>query len=133
MSNPRIFILSGIDTLYENIVDFSVRLVIGIKNIYTPRSTNEVSAEREMTLDEPVVEGGQSFKSVSDILEGDTYSEVATEEKIIMYAHAPLVPLYQNPTLEFDSRIAQIPYGETVMMIEPQGRFFRRLCDVANV
>lgn len=125
MSNSQSVILSTIDVLYENIVDFSVRVALSTKNTYAPRGADDVYVEREVALPIATVEDVQSFKSVSDILEGDTYSGVEAEEKVIMYAHAPLVPLYKNPTVEFDSRIAEIPYGETVMMIEPQGRFFR--------
>jgi hypothetical protein len=43
----------------------------------------------------------------------------------VMYAGAATVPLYPHPTVEFDTQITTIPYGETVLMCEPSGRFFK--------
>jgi hypothetical protein len=42
-----------------------------------------------------------------------------------MYAGNIQVPVYKNPTIEFDTKIGDIPYGEMVMMLEPRGRFSR--------
>ena len=33
--------------------------------------------------------------------------------------------MYANPTIAFDSQRARIPYGSLVLVMEPQGRFYR--------
>jgi hypothetical protein len=42
-----------------------------------------------------------------------------------MYADNVRVPVYKNPTIEFDAQIGEIPYGEMVIVLEPKGRFYR--------
>jgi hypothetical protein len=68
-----------------------------------------------------------TFKTVQEILRTDDRAITDTVKNMVMYAGNASVPLYKNPTIEFDTQIAKIPYGEMVMMTEVKGRF----CKVA--
>lgn len=57
-------------------------------------------------------------------------SEVNAPKNTIMYADNIRVPVYKNPTIEYDAQIAEIPYGEMIMVLEPRGRFYRIMWNV---
>lgn len=41
-----------------------------------------------------------------------------------MYAHVHHVPVFKNPTIDYDGQVGEVPYGEMVIVIEPKGRFY---------
>lgn len=71
----------------------------------------------------------QSKESVSThkVIQDTPTAEVSlfTTKNTIMYADSIHVPVYKNPTIEFDAQIGEIPYGEMIIVLEPKGRFYR--------
>ncbi len=112
-----------VDTIYERIIDITLRCVHFLVRHSTEPDVHEVpSYQQEVSVVESIEEEvtPQTFKTVEEIL----HAVPLTEKKMIMYAGSPEVPLYKNPTIEFDALVASIPFGEAVMMREPKGRFF---------
>ncbi len=118
---------STIDTVFETIISLCVRGISALIRAYNPPARWEVQEEiasphtneNEVEVDTP-----QTFKPLHKILKTDTYTDVSTEKRVVMYANTISVPVYKNPTVAFDEQIGTIPYGEMVMMLEPRGRFF---------
>lgn len=52
-------------------------------------------------------------------------ARIQAPKNTIMYADNIRVPVYKNPTIEFDAQIGEIPYGEMIIVLEPKGRFYR--------
>lgn len=116
-------IASVIDTLYEVFIRFAVRCVA----VYYPEERG-VSVSRVIEVPVTVPEDEEAvptFRTVSEILRQDAPPIAETAKNTIMYARSIAVPVYRNPTVEFDSSVGTIPYGEMVMVTEPRGRFFR--------
>jgi hypothetical protein len=119
-----------INIVYARIIDVSVRCVRAYIDAGAPRvephkadeHPTEFSAKiNSQTTHEEV----QTFRTIQDILHHDTHIGDVALRNTVMYAGTVTVPLYKNPTIEFDAQIGTIPFGELVMMYEPQGRFFR--------
>ncbi len=122
--NPVLF---AIDVVYDTIVAFSVRCI----RAYTDAGRTSMQIPEEaihphppVQESVPTVEEEKTFRAIQDILHYEHVGNVITKNTV-MYAGTVSVPIYKNPTIEFDSQIATIPFGELVMMYEPQGRFFR--------
>jgi hypothetical protein len=125
-------LITTIDTLFDTIINFATRLCL---YVVASQPDEELPKETVVTVELPIhttkVEDTetepekQTFKAIADILKVDTYAVPSAVHNTIMYAGTLSVPLYKNPTVEFDTQIATIPYGEMVMMLEPRGRFFR--------
>lgn len=115
---------SAVDTLYDAIISFCLHAASGIKqSVEVPAFIEELEVFE--ALSEPEVETEQvSFKSIQDLLRVETLASTDVKN-MVMYAGNVSVPVYKNPTIEFDAQIGCIPYGEMVMMLEPKGRFFR--------
>lgn len=65
-----------------------------------------------------------SFKKVESIISPER--EVPSGGKnTIMYVGSTELPMYKNPTPEFDAVSATLSYGDMVMMIEEKGRWSR--------
>lgn len=64
-----------------------------------------------------------TFKSIAEVLE----TVGRPEKNTIMYTGGQSIPLYKQPTVEFDGILARIPYGAMVMVLEGRGRWSRVL------
>lgn len=126
-------VLTVIDQLYAQIISLSVRLVRAYTEAY--KKQRVTSSEDDQDLSE-VHEGDSvraetnTFRKVQEILHEGTMTNAESiihTHNTIMYAGTVSVPLFKNPTIEFDTQIGTIPYGDLVMMREPQGRFYRAL------
>lgn len=116
--------------MYDRIVGHSARLLTGIYDSFSPWQKEETETPiDEMAGIEEVdeVTFPVSFKSIEDVLQSRTQERpMAVEAKnMIMYVSTTDAPLYINPTVEFDTTIAVLPYGEMVMMLDIQGRFYK--------
>ena len=139
--------LTLIDRIYDYVIMYTVRMIRAYTDAYKKQGGTDhvlVDDEKESVLhvkpetaqseEEP---GPQSFRSLSEIISttAHTLTDTASIDRtysvpahnIIMYAGTVAVPLFSNPTIAFDSQIATIPYGDLVMMHEPQGRFYKVL------
>jgi hypothetical protein len=127
-----------IDVVYQEIITFTVRLVLWFLRTYTGNqsishyerfeaipgdvpSTNESPDDK--ALETPQIE--ESFKSVGEILGAEAHTAPLVEKNTVMYANTVRVPVFKNPTVEWDGVIGEIPYGEMVIVLEPRGRFYR--------
>jgi hypothetical protein len=104
-----------IDTLYNAIISFSVRVihayVYADEKIHTnTKDIDEITISVSKTIEE--VSSTQKVQKQSPIHGG-----------VVMYAGNKSTPLYVNPTVAFDSVIGYIPFGSLVMAGTPQGRF----------
>jgi hypothetical protein len=131
--------LSTLDTIYYSIIQMTAR---GIRAFI--RATIEIPTEEPFDakpLQEPVattqsvitpeapVEAEspekETFKTVEQILKTDSYVPTGIGKNTIMYAGTIAVPVYANPTIEFDAQIGTVPYGEMIIVLESRGRFFK--------
>jgi hypothetical protein len=116
---------SIIDRVYEIVIQFSMRFV----NVYYKEQDAEVftlplETLRETEEDVLEDEAPYTFKTIEDILRAEPIVKSDAVKNTLMYARNIDVPVYRNPTIEFDSQVGTIPYGEMVMMLEPKGRFY---------
>lgn len=132
---------SVIDTLYTAVISFTVRCIRAYTSPQAPvdahKKIHEVVHDGNTDVDSQetavekvdshavVDEAVPTFKKIESILKTDTYVHTDMARNTIMYAGNVSVPVYKNPTMEFDAQIGVIPYGEMVMMLEPQGRFLK--------
>ncbi len=113
---------TAIDTAYDTLLGYVIRFVERVITGSTEH-TPLVPLLPEAPVKKDVEE--TSFKTVQAILESKVSSDVAVVKNTIMYTGSLAVPVYKNPTIEFDAQVAKIPYGEMVMMLEVRGRFYR--------
>ncbi len=83
--------------------------------------TNEDVSHLSVPLDVPVA---VPMKSETVKEEKDIF-DVGAQKNTVMYAQGIRVPVYANPTIEFDAQIGEIPFGEMIIVLEPRGRFYR--------
>lgn len=117
-----------IDTLYDMVMHVSitcVEWVMSIFSIRTVESTQSVYNHEDKVVEE-ITE--PSFKAINEIIDAGT----RIQKNTVMYANSIRVPVYKNPTLEFDAQIGEIPYGEMVIVLEPRGRFYRIMWDTTE-
>ena len=112
---------STIDTLFDAVIQLSMRIIaLYYKDASTEALREPAPAEEPLAEEAPV-----SFRSLDDILRAQDRAKTEAVKNMVMYTRNLSVPVYRNPTVEFDSQLATIPYGEMVMMLEARGRFFR--------
>jgi hypothetical protein len=117
--------VSAVDTIYDAVVRVSVTVVEKGINTYS-RGTTVTHKKNERAEVQDIEEATEStFRTVHDILKEKVHTQADADKNTVMYVSGFNVPLYRNPTIEFDGQIATIPYGEMVMMREARGRFFR--------
>jgi len=121
---------STIDSVYDAIISFTIRCLRAYISPTAPPKHEVLTIMPPVAQEllSPVVEVApekDTFKTVQDILKENTYIGVDVGKNTVMYAATIATPVYKNPTIEFDTKIATIPYGEMVMMLEPRGRFYK--------
>ncbi len=121
--------ISVIDIVYDAIVVRTVRFAeLLVSSNSESESHQEVVHEitNEHTESEDTLENTpRTFKTIQEILSVQVIPQSTATKNTIMYAGTISVPVFGQPTIEFDSQIGEIPYGEMVMMMEPRGRFSR--------
>jgi len=124
MLTPANLFITTIDTLYDVIIEHTIRFVYMFVRQGTPEPhTPEIHFTEPISVVEE--ETPHTFRTMQEILTAHAQVPTVVQKNTIMYAGNVATPLYQNPTVEFDSQIGIIPYGEMVMMMEPRGRFSR--------
>lgn len=119
-------VVSVIDTLFDRVVDVSVRVVSLALPRHRTRVTTEPAYETPSEEEAELADDGpHTFRSIEEILHTERREPAVAAKNTIMYARSIAVPVFRNPTVEFDSELGVIPYGEMVMMLEPRGRFYR--------
>jgi hypothetical protein len=115
-----------IDTLYDLVLRVSVRAVEWVADLFFPplSTPNATAPEAEGAAEAPVNATGGNFSSVGEVIRRAAAAPLV-EKNTVMYANTTRVPIYRNPTIEFDAEIGTIPYGEMVIVLEPRGRFYR--------
>lgn len=139
------YVLGTIDTVYEWVIYVTLYVVNGCVSLYSPvvavKRENEI-IEESREDESPTISKTSTFHAVRDVL--GKYDRImrkrtdpesvggvvpldlpVAEKNTIMYADAPRVPIYKNPTIEFDAQIGEIPYAEMIIVLEPRGRFYR--------
>lgn len=121
-----------LDSVYFGIVEGTVSCIHSIQNIFSPREEQGVVVQNEEEYAPafphiPDIHENQelTFKTVGEIFHAEVGAHASIQKNTIMYANTPSVPIYKNPTVEFDMQIGEIPYGEMVIVLEPKGRFYR--------
>jgi hypothetical protein len=76
----------------------------------------------EVQQDSPVV---TALKKAVARVEVPAVDEVRIQKNTVMYADNVRVPVFKNPTIEFDGQIGEVPFGDMVIVLEPRGRFYR--------
>lgn len=123
-----------IDIVYEYIMKFSVFMITAIALRMNSPETH-VSEDQfddvyeEEKRDETIhVDVTPTFRSVQEVITGNIEEKISRSlvgKNTLVYIRGVSVPIYKNPTIEFDTQIGTIPYGEMAMMLEPRGRFIK--------
>lgn len=119
LANPQ----AVIDTIFDAIVRISVR-GIRVCSVTKAAETGEVIVEESVLEKQEESMLPHTFKTVHDILKAETHTDATISVQSMYYASGIAVPVYENPTIEFDTQIGTIPYGEALMIHEARGRFF---------
>lgn len=113
--------LSLIDRLFDTILRVSLRGVRACVEEQSKTVLHETPVREEESE-----EGAQhTFKTIQDILKKESSSDSLLAQSTTYYVSGIKAPMYENPTIEFDTQIGVIPYGEAIQMHEARGRFFR--------
>lgn len=112
-----------IDVCFEMIVSFTKRILLlwidaGVPQ---PKLHSETDVETKEKNDEMLP---HTFRTIQDILKVEKNIDVTEVQNTILYVCEVNVSMYENPTIEFDTQVGVVPYGEAVTMHEARGRFF---------
>ncbi len=111
-----------IDRIYEVVISASVWCVERCIAFFSPATPKENVAPTEVASPDSDHESETpTFKAINEIIETTT---PRIEKNTVMYAQSVRVPVYKNPTIEYDAQIGEVPYGEMVIVLEPKGRFY---------
>jgi hypothetical protein len=128
--------MSALNNTINEFHDFAVECVAGfisfVKRNSTERPTDIIDSKEERRYDAPrartltsvqedVVE--PTFRSAADIISTEVPEEMRPLKNTVMYVGSLGAPLYKKPTVQFDTVIAQLPYGAMVMVLAQQGRW----------
>lgn len=113
-----------IDTAYGIAVDSSVRLIRFWFSLFEP-PVNSRYLPKELVYEEEL--GMEATDGVYTESRTSTPRALVRGKNTIMYAATKETPLYNGPTIAFDSCKATIPYGALVLVVEPVGRFYRAI------
>lgn len=115
--------VATIDKIYEVIITASVLCVERISVLFSSTTPGETVVPTDVVSSDVHHERTvPTFKAINEIIETTT---PRIEKNTVMYAQSVRVPVYKNPTIEYDAHIGEVPYGEMVIVLEPKGRFYR--------
>lgn len=117
-------VITVVDTLFDAVLAFSLRVlrayIYADEGLYL-REREDVTDEVVKQLPSPIAHKAIT-PPVSRVVSEPV--RVSTARGMVMYAGIAQVPLYKNPTIEYDGQLATIPFGAMVMAGEPKGRFY---------
>lgn len=111
-----------VDTLYEAIVALSVRIVRGYIYAGDTHTENVHTEESHHVKQLPAPVVLQKIAPPKSTVSTDAVPAPIVRG-VVMYAGVSQVPVYKNPTIEFDAQVGTIPFGAMVIAGEPKGRF----------
>lgn len=116
-------VMSDAATMHEK-VSSTFKTMKDVLGTYALRvSKTRAEAVPEARLDSPVV---TTLKNAVARVEAPPFGEgVRIQKNTVMYANSVRVPVFKNPTIEFDGQIGEVPFGDMVIVLEPRGRFYR--------
>ena len=123
-------VLPLIDTAYDIAVHSSVRLIRFWLSLFEPPVTS-LYLPKDLEYDEePTRESSKDLSLSERVASGESHTPTLVRGKnTVMYAATKETPLYNGPTIAFDSCKTTIPYGALVLVVEPAGRFYRVIWD----
>jgi hypothetical protein len=125
-------VTSFIDVVYGRIIALTVGFLRHVRDTFSLVPTDMTRDFQSELEQEHADDTDQTptFKTVSEILRTKpiaqtTHPADTTSRSMIMYTSNADVPLYTNPTIEFDTQLDTIPYGEMLMVLDAKGRFYK--------
>lgn len=115
-------ILSDAVTLHEKVTS-SFKTMKDVLGAYPKRLLTERVESPEIYQDSPVVTALK--KAVAHVEAPSREEGVRIQKNTVMYANSVRVPVFKNPTIEFDGQIGEVPFGDMIIVLEPRGRFYR--------
>lgn len=112
-----------IDTLFNVMIRVSLR-VVQIFMVADQKESSTVEFTHTQVVHEEELVLPRTFKTVQDILKTEEGVASNVSQHTILYTSTVSVPVYENATIEFDTQIGTIPYGEAIIMHEARGRFY---------
>jgi len=85
----------------------------------SPKKDDAILVTQSLTAHEPISEVQTEVTEVKNNNE-----KIPLTRGMVMYTRVSKVPMYKNPTIEFDAKITEIPFGAMVIVGEPKGRFY---------
>jgi hypothetical protein len=114
-------VMSDAVTMHEKVTS-SFKTMKDVLGAYSKRLRTERVILPEVYVDSPVV---TTLKNAVARVEVSTHTEGGRIQKnTVMYAQSVRVPVFKNPTIEFDGQIGEVPFGDMVIVLEPRGRFY---------
>ncbi len=115
--------VSAIDSLFNTVITYCARgIILFYETFSVHTSSQDIQKNNQISLEVPELD---SFKSIHTVLHRDRLNDAVMLHEMTYYASVITVSIYENPTIEFDTQIGQIPYGESMHVYEARGRFFR--------
>lgn len=84
----------------------------------SPTPHEQLEAPKDIATDTT-----STFRSFQEVLSTQSVAVPHSENHAVMYAGSVDVPLYKNPTQEFDGVLGIIPYGRMVMSLGSRGKW----------
>ncbi|QQR64469.1 CHAP domain-containing protein [Candidatus Kaiserbacteria bacterium] len=114
-------VLSDAVTMHEKVTS-TFKTMKDVLYAYPKRMLAGREVVSEVYQDSPVV---TALKKAVAHTEVQTIDEgVRIQKNTVMYVRSVRVPIFKNPTIEFDGQIGEVSFGEMVIVLEPRGRFY---------
>ncbi len=115
-------VLSDATTMHEKVTS-SFKTMKDVLGAYPKKILAERVTMTAAPVDSPVV---TALKRAVARVEAPSLDDgVRIQKNTVMYANSVRVPVFKNPTIEFDGQIGEVPFGDMVIVLEPRGRFYR--------
>ncbi len=117
-------IISAIDTLYDAVIACAVRVVRAYIYADEMQKNNEIAdtPDSVVSLSLPSPAHTTQEEDVQHI-ESIEAQRVSFARGAVMYACNAQVPIFKNPTIEYDAQIGTVPFGAMIIVGEMRGRF----------
>jgi hypothetical protein len=117
--------ITTIDTLYDAVLAYSLRVVRAY--VYADASLdseiNHLENEHEV-MELPAPQRHKEIEAPKFVVAQDQAVSPLAARGVVMYVGEASVPVYKNPTIEFDGQVGTISFGAMVMAGEAKGRFY---------
>lgn len=135
-------LLAVIDDLYRFALESTFRLVGSeqretlplfsfLPTIPSPTEEQEIPQPSGSSSDQLLPVETKTFKTVEEVLKKKSPADLpdiitmGPAQNTVMYAYRTSVPIFQNPTSEFDTIAGSVSYGSMIMVLEDKGKFVR--------